>query len=151
MSYTLFKDWTDSDCLDAIKALRDYEKRLAESKHPYSSLIAGDYAIANVLSGKIPAAIIGDYLLLYLVHEVWFNPKPILSEVLLTKISGKEPVGFNQVTAVMSEIAETHGCVATVVGNGSLRKGLTRKYERAGYRSSNIELLKENTWELLPK
>ena len=150
MSYLKIEDWADSDCVDAIKALRSYEVKLAESKHPYSPLIDGNYAIAAVLSGKLPAVIIGDYLLVYIVHEVWFNPKPILSEVLLTKIPGKEPVGFERVQAAMSEIAELHGCVATVVGNGSLRKGLTRKYESGGFALSNIELIKEHKWAVYP-
>ena len=143
MSYLKIEDWADSDCVDAIKALRKYEAHLKDTQHPYSNLIDGDYAIAAVLSGKMPAVIIGDYLLLYIVHEVWFSPVPVLSEVLLTKIPEKEPVGLSRVTEVMAEIASANKCAATVVGNGGLRKGLTRKYEGEGYRLSNLELIKE--------
>lgn len=143
MSYLKIEDWSDSDCVDVIKALRKYEAHLKDTQHPYSSLIDGDYAIATVLSGRMPAVIIGDYLLLYLIHEVWFSPIPVLSEVLLTKLPGKEPVGLGRVIEVMAEIASANKCAASVVGNGSLRKGLTRKYEGSGYRLSNLELIKE--------
>lgn len=144
MNYLLSTHWTAGEMTQAVLALEQYQADLVAADHPYSRMLDHDHAIANLTSGRLPAVIIGNYLLLYVVTEPWFSPTPVFSEVMLTKLPYRDDhAEFSEVVAVMEELAKAHGCSAVVTGNGYLRKGLTRLYEQRGFVPTNLELIKE--------
>lgn len=97
-------------------------------KNPRTAQITWD----RVMAGTLQAAIIGDgYLLVYDVGPTWCTEESLLYELLLIRAL---PGGtFLEALAGMDELARHHGCLGIHTGNGVLRPGLRRLYERSGF------------------
>lgn len=96
-------------------------------KNPRTAQITWD----RVVSGVLLAALCDGYLLVYDVGPTWCTEESLLYELLLVRAL---PGGtFQDAIAGMHDLAKHHGCYGIHVGNGVLRPGLRKLYERAGF------------------
>lgn len=145
MNYILTKDWTPENHAEVQRALVEYRMQMRASGHPYSPIFDKhfDFAANSVASGAVEAMIVGSYLVIFTVASLWIAPVPVFIELMLMRLSERPAGNFDDVRECMEALSAERGCAAVVVGNAYLRPGLTRHYEKSGYRHSNMEIIKE--------
>lgn len=143
MTYKLSKHWTEAEHSAVAIALGEYKDLLSTPKHPYFDLIDLDHAKAAVRNGDVGAALIGHYLFLFGVGQLWFSKQRVLFEIVLYAVDSlPRTVSLRDLPQVVEALANDHRCSLVSVGNGTLRPALTRHWESAGFTPSNIELTK---------
>lgn len=95
-----------------------------------------------VLEGRIGAVLCDGYLLVYDYGNQWYSEKPVLIEQMLLRVSDRAGK-FDDVVGVMKQLAVHHGCEGIVSGNAVSRPGLSRLYERAGFRQVGTTFYRE--------
>lgn len=145
MNYTLTKDWTPENHAEVQRALATYRTQMWESGHPYSAIFDKDFDFAanSVASGAVEGMIVDSYLVIFTVASLWVSPTPVFIELMLMRLDERPAGNFDSVRGCMEALAAERGCSAIVLGNAYLRPGLTRRYEKRGYRYSNMEIIKE--------
>lgn len=134
MNPTEFSDWPPALREAAMQAMQAHADR--NQGYPAGGPFAFNTALRNLMDGTTKAALIGGgYLLIYDHGPTWCSDETFLFEQLLVRML---PVGtFNAALADMVDLARHHGCKGVITGNGVLRPGLQRMYERAGFRHFN--------------
>lgn len=128
MRITPYAEWSFAQHLAAEKALKAHEVRMKD--HPFVSPGSTDLVIERLINGDLRAAFIEGYLLVYDVGASWCSTQPLLYEFLLVRAL---PGGsFEDAVTGMRIIAQLNECSGVLSGNGVLRPGLARLYERAG-------------------
>lgn len=141
--YKLSQHWTEAEHGLVADTLRVYMQQLSAPKHPYFDFIDLAHAQAAVRSGDVPAVLIGHYLFIFGVGQLWFGKQQVLFEIVLHAVAGIPPsVPLKDLPAAVGALASDLRCVLVSVGNGTLRPALTRHWESAGFVPSNIELTK---------
>jgi len=128
MKVVPFGEWDAAQKLAAMRALIAHGKRMAS--HPFVVPNSPGIVWGRLKRGELRAALMDGYLLVYDVGAPWSSKQELLYEFLLTRAL---PGGtFNDAIEGMRYIAKVNGCIGVISGNGVLRPGLSRLYERAG-------------------
>lgn len=94
-----------------------------------------DLVKTRLANGEITACFIAGYLLFYDVSQAWSTRDNLLYEQFLTKAT---PEGsFEDYVQGIKALCARYGCSGVESGNGVLRPGLRRLYERAGFIKTN--------------
>ncbi|APU03177.1 hypothetical protein HOR51_gp36 [Ralstonia phage phiAp1] len=118
--------------------MMEHDHDLRRMKNPQWTPKGFYVAVRNVLSGKVPAVIMDEcYLLLYDVGPTWCSDELHLFEQLLIRLPTNTPTDFSRVVRGMRSLAKQRQCTRIVCGNGVMRPGLRRMYEREGFRVLN--------------
>lgn len=136
------KDWDRFHKAAVFTALEETLKAQAVAGHPFAGhtdLFAGYTAI---MEGRVKAVIADGYLIVYDVGPTVFTDKPILFENLVVKL-GKFPGRITAVPEALEQLARNHNCIAIASGNSVGRRGLSRVYERAGFKALSTQFYKE--------
>lgn len=141
-SYKLSQHWTEAEHNTVADALTEYTRLLSSPKHPYFDLIDLEHAKAAVRNGDVGAALIGHYLFLFGVGQLWFSRQRVLFEIVLFATRGTPLTALRELAPAVEALACDLRCSLVSVGNGTLRPALTRHWESAGFTPSNIELTK---------
>lgn len=142
-NYKLSKHWTETEHSAVAIALGEYKELLSAPKHPYYDFLDLDHSRAAIRSGEVPAALIGHYLFIFGVGQVWFGSSlRVLFEIVLYAVSGLPRAPLRELAPAVEALATDLQCSLVSVGNGTLRPALTKHWEAAGFAPSNIELTK---------
>lgn len=128
-----FKDWTHGMHEAALHAMQaHFERTRGYSTWRPNSL---DLVLKRLTTGEITACFIQGYLLFYSVGAAWSTEDNLLYEQFLTRAM---PHGtFGDYVQGLKQLCARYGCTAIESGNGVLRPGLRRQYERAGFVKTN--------------
>lgn len=138
------EEWDRFHKAAVFTALEETLAAQAELGHPFAihaDLFAG---YESIMEGKVKAVIAEDYLIVYDVGPTVFTNKSILFENLVVKL-GKFPGRITAVPEALDQLARKHNCVAIASGNSVGRRGLSRVYERAGFKPLSTQFYKEVT------
>lgn len=128
MRITPFAEWSELQHLAATQAILAHEERMTD--HPFVSPGSSRLVAERLIDGTLRAAFMEGYLLIYDVGTSWCSTQPLLYEFLLVRAL---PGGsFADAVMGMRIIAQLNECSGVLSGNGVLRPGLARLYERAG-------------------
>lgn len=128
-----YKDWSPAQREAALHSMQaHFERTRGYSTWRPNSL---ELVLARLDSGEITACLIEGFLLFYSVSQSWSTEDYLLYEQFLTRA---QPHGsFADYVAGLKQLCARYGCVAIETGNGVLRPGLRRQYERAGFIKTN--------------
>ena len=128
-----YKDWSPEQHAAANTAmLAHYERTRGYSTHKPNSL---ELVHKRLREGEIFACFIEGYLMFYYIGQSWSTEEFLLYEQFLTKAM---PHGtFGDYVDGLKQICDRYGCYAVETGNGVLRPGLRRLYEKAGFIKTN--------------
>ncbi|BAN92343.1 hypothetical protein X534_gp32 [Ralstonia phage RSB3] len=130
MKVTRSEDWTPEMLVAACDAIAAHNRR--NEGHPISSPRAAAIVCDRIMSGFLRAAYIDGYLVVYDVGPTWSTEDDLFYELLLIHVNPAEG-NFADYVDGLRELAKHHRCYGIVTGNGVLRPGLRRRYERAGF------------------
>lgn len=134
MNVIPFADWTPAQhaaAFTVMKAHSDAMVGVVPSCRPDST----EVCFSRLFAGELQACLIAGYVLLYDVGPAWSTKENLLYELLLVKA---QPTGnFDEYVQGLRYLAALHNCIAVETGNGVLRPGLRRLYERAGFIKTN--------------
>lgn len=123
-----YVEWDQCDTGLVLGALSRHSVRM--KGHPFWSDDSLGITLGRLRRGELRAAIMDAYLLIYDVGPAWCSEQPLLYEYLLIRITAGG--SFEDAIAGMRYIADANGCTGLITGNGVLRPGLRKLYERAG-------------------
>lgn len=133
MSVIDYKDWSPVQHEAALHAMQaHFERTRGYSTWRPNSLQVVQRRLAN---GGITSCFIEGFLLFYDVGQAWSTEENLLYELFLTRAM---PHGtFADYVAGLKQLCERFGCFGIESGNGVLRPGLRRQYEKAGFTKTN--------------
>lgn len=126
---TLYKDWSDAQCIAAYTALKAHS--VNQASHPACTPVSFDHVINGILREDFHAVFIDGYLVLFDTGPSWASPEPWLYELLVLKAETRGT--FQDYVAGLRQLAVMHNCTGISTGNSVLRPGLRRLYERSGF------------------
>lgn len=128
-----YKDWSPEQHEAALHAMQaHFERTRGYSTWRPNSL---ELVINRLATGEITACFIAGFLLFYDAGQAWSTEDYLLYEQFLTRAM---PHGtFKDYVAGLKQLCARYGCTAIESGNGVLRPGLRRQYERAGFVKTN--------------
>lgn len=129
------KDWTPEHHEAARTALQAHFARTQALSIPTCRPNSLEVVTRRIANGGLTACFIHGYLLIYDVGQAWSTEENIVYELLLVKAM---PHGtFSDYVAGLKQLCARFDCYGIETGNGVLRPGLRRHYERAGFFKTN--------------
>lgn len=125
--------WNAEMHVAVYEALRTHN--MSQQSNPMNDEWSHDLVDWRIRNGVLKAALIAGFLIVYDVGPTWCSSKDFLYELLLIRVTAEG--GFDAYVSGLRELATHHECKGIITGNGVLRPGLQRKYERAGFRLLN--------------
>ncbi|CAI3971400.1 hypothetical protein VAC51_00050 [Variovorax phage VAC_51] len=136
-----YKDWSPAQHEAADTAMLAHFERT----RGYSTWRPNSYELVKtrLANGEITSCFIAGFLLFYDVGQAWSTEDYLLYEQFLTRAM---PHGtFKDYVDGLRQLCSRYGCTAIESGNGVLRPGLRRQYERAGFIKTNETYFMEVT------
>lgn len=133
MNVTDSKDWTYEQLVAASTALKAHNENCVG--HPIQSPDAAKIVFGRIMDGTLQACYIEGFLLVYDVGPTWSTVEPLLYELLV--IHALPTGSFSDYVQGLRDLAKQHACYGIMTGNGVLRPGLRRRYERVGFTKFN--------------
>jgi len=124
-----YGEWDGLQTAAAYNALKAHGS--AQITHPFVSPRSPDIVWERIVRGELRAAFVAGYFLVYDIGPTWCSEDDVLHELMLKHAL---PGGtFSEAVEGMRVIAQVNGCIGILSGNGVLRDGLRRLYERRGF------------------
>lgn len=131
MTITRYEDWSYEQHLCAYVAMYAHGEEVKSHPLAVHGKGSASLAIQRLLAGEFKAAFVGTgYLVLYDTRPTWCTEEPMFYEVLLRRVLPN--CSFEDAVQDIKELARSEGCVAVITGNGRMRPGLRKLYEREG-------------------
>ena len=124
-----FQDFTPEERGLAYKAVWQHVER--HKQHPFAEPDSYITITSRIQDGTLKAALIAGYFVVFDVGPTWCTTGNLLYELLLLRVTTDG--GFDAYVDGLVEIAKAHDCSSIMTGNGVLRPGLRRQYERRGF------------------
>lgn len=134
-----YADWSSEQLLVAFTALKAHDVR--HTDHPLRRTESMQLVVQRIMSGELRAALVSGYLVVYSVAATWCTAEPLLYELLVLRVD--DAADFGQYIAGLHALASRFHCTGIATGNGVLRPGLRRLYERHGFGKFNEMYFKE--------
>lgn len=133
MKITPYREWTEEQHNACYRACH-WHPGLRQNS-PIVNPKSPGVVLRNLADGVVRGAFIDGYLVVYDVGPTWCCDGDILHEYMTAHpLPGGK---FSDYVTGLQIIADVNGCVGILTGNGVLRPGLKRLYERAGFVKQN--------------
>jgi hypothetical protein len=136
--------FTDAEAQLISDVMRAYASRISHyANKQWFKGVDLEYVLAQILCGRVHAALLPHYLVVFDLGQVWYNKTLLcVEEKLVLAVS---PGGqLREVTDFLEYIARVND--ATLVGVGTALahddRALSRMYSRLGYQPSGVTLTK---------
>lgn len=133
MQVVPFAEWTAHQILAVKSILLAHRDRWAD--HPLVSPDSHELVWERLINGTVRGALVGGYVLIYDVGPTWCCRQDILHEFMVARV--ESTASFTDYVAGLRYIAAVNNCIGITTGNGVLRPGLRKLYERAGFEKQN--------------
>lgn len=133
------EDWTTPEINAVVAALVRWESELMASS-PFACDDSFEAIWYHTFGGGSFAVLVDGYLVLYDIGTTPYSFKPVLFEYLIIQVTQGGDVR-NAISGLI-DLAKQNECYAVCSGNSSGRSGLTRLYQRAGFRKVNEAMMK---------
>ena len=129
-----YEAWSTLQSTAAMHALQAHARQ--ERDHALVSANTPAIVWRRIQDGEVRAAFVGTgFFLVYDIGPTWCSDAPLFYELMLKRAL---PGGtFTEAVTDMKALARESGCAGLFTGNGVLRPGLRRLYEREGFRIFN--------------
>ncbi|CDL65266.1 hypothetical protein [Burkholderia phage Bp-AMP4] len=136
----------ESDREAILAAGQVHIDKLCTLNRSWAKHINVPFATDEIVSGRVPAFVYGDYLVAFDIGGTWNSPGVRMFEELLTLRlhPGSKSCSYRQVVWCMESLARANGCVGVLLGTvGAYDDKLGRVIERLGYERAGGSFYKE--------
>lgn len=130
--YILACDWTEPQIKSVRSVLANHLNEQIKAGQIVTKHADEELGMSRIMDGTVGAAILAGYVLVYGVQPYWYSNAPVLYEQMLVKLD--RTGSFPAYVAALKKLGAYHECVGLMTGNGVGRPGLTRLYEREGFK-----------------